>query len=204
MLTLNNINIDINNERLISNLSFTLFPSACLNIYGSNGSGKSTLLKHISSLSRIEKGKISYNGIDVSEAIDEYRWLVSFLGHANSLSNELSVNENIRFWAGINNREETTDAALSCLNLLEYSNKKIANLSAGLKRKVALTKLLVSNSSIWFLDEPFANLDKESRKSFCDVIQTRCSSGAIVIITSHDPLTDFPMMHLNLQDFQNE
>lgn len=204
MLTLNNISISRNYSELISNLSITLFGGACLNLYGSNGCGKTTLLNMLASLTEIAKGKLLFNKTEVTEAIDEYRLLISYIGHKNSLTESFTVRENLEFWAAINSKLEAVEAALTCFNLQDLDDIKIEKLSAGQKRRVALARLLVSNSIIWLLDEPFANLDKKSEDLLKDVIKAKTQQNGIVIVTSHTPIDDKAMLHINLEELRNE
>lgn len=204
MLTLNNISIFRNYSELISNLSVTLFGGACLNLYGSNGSGKTTLLNKLASLTEIAKNSLLFNKVDVTQAIDEYRLLISYIGHKNSLTENFTVRENLKFWASINNKQEAVDAALTCFNLQDIADQKARELSAGQKRRAALARLLVSNSIIWLLDEPFANLDKKSEELFKDVINAKTQQNGIVIITSHTPIDSKRMLHINLEELKNE
>jgi heme exporter protein A len=204
MLTLNNIAITRNYSELISNLSVTLFGGACLNLYGSNGCGKTTLLNKLASLTTIAKGTLLFNKVEVTKAIDEYRLLISYIGHKNSLTENFTVRENLEFWAGINNKIEAVEAALTCFNLQDISDSKVSELSAGQKRRAALARLLVSNSIIWLLDEPFANLDKKSEDLLKDVIKAKTQQNGIVIITSHTPIDDKGMLHIQLDELRNE
>ncbi len=202
MLTCQNITISKGNNNILQGLGFSLFQGSCLNIHGANGSGKTSLINYIASLSDTQRSSIFINNNDVLQSLDEYKNLICYIGHRNALSLELSVLDNLKFWARILNREITLDAAIECFKLAPYLNFPVRKLSQGWQRKVALAKLLISDAKIWLLDEPFSNLDNESSLYLLDLIKIRCNQKGIVIFTSHTPIIQQNITHLQISDFQ--
>jgi heme exporter protein A len=200
MLTLDNIAITRNGREVISNFSVTIFPGTCLVISGKNGSGKTTLLKHLSGINNYGSGYIYFNNIDVSNHIDEYHSMICHVGHNNALSSELTVSENLNYWANINNRVETVPAALSVFGLYDLLEYPVGTLSQGWQRKVALTRLLLSGAEIWYLDEPYANLDIESCEALDNMISAKTNNNGIVVIASHKPEPVLNSIYINLDD----
>jgi heme exporter protein A len=203
MLTCQNITISRGYNILIEKLGFSLFQGSCLNIYGANGCGKTTLMNYLASLSDVSKSSIIVNNIDVLDALDEYRQIMCYIGHKNALRPELTVLENLKFWAKLQHREITLPAAMECFGLTEYADYPIHKLSQGWQRKVALSKLLISDARIWLLDEPFANLDQEGIEYLQNLIKIRCDQKGVVIFTSHTPISNTNVCHLNLKDFSS-
>ncbi len=201
MLTCQNIEISRGYKTLINNFGVSLFKGSCLNIFGNNGSGKTTLLNYLVSLSEVKQNTILVNQTDILKAQDEYKQLICYIGHNNALYEELTVLENLMFWARIWQREITVPSALECFGLSGYQNYPIHKLSQGWKRKVALARLLISDAKIWILDEPFANLDKASSDYLENLFKIRCNQKGIVIFTSHTPYAGEQITYLNLKDF---
>jgi len=203
MLTLNNLNVTVSDHELLSNISITLFPGSIINFYGSNGIGKTSLLRKISSLEFIENEQILYNEYDVNKALDEYRVLLSYVGHENGLMENKTVFQNLEFWANIYNIEEAISASIKCFDLGQYIATPVSKLSKGWRRKVSLAKLLLNNSPVWIIDEPFANLDEPSIANLKNVFSGKVNQNGIVIIANHQKLEDENVINFNLEEFKN-
>ena len=203
MLSFENINISIDNKKIINNISLTLFPGTVICVHGQNGTGKTSFLNILSSLSKPQTGKIYFNDYDINQALDEYQSFVTYIGHNNVLDEELTVVENLRFWAKIRNMEHALNASLVLFNLSQYSNTAVSKLSQGFKKKVELTKLLLTQTVIWLLDEPFVNLDHAGKTNLLELINTKAANNGIIILTAQEPMFDTKrnIVNLSLQDY---
>ena len=172
-------------NELFSNLSFELNSGEILKISGANGSGKTSLLKIIAGLNSAESGRLSINNNKVGSY--EYQSDIFYLGHLPALSPELHCKENLDYLTQLNSR--SSDHALSealtnvGLNNIEY--EYAANLSAGQKRRVALSALFITQSNVWLLDEPFTALDADGINVIETQITKHCDDGGICVITTH-------------------
>jgi len=202
MLTFNKINVSVNGIDLVKDFSLTIFHGACVIIKGKNGSGKTTLLKSLSGIVALGSGKIFYNENDIINHIKEYNSLICHIGHGNALNLELTVLENLEYWATLNNRIDTITAASIVFDLQELFHTKVGNLSKGWQRKVALTRLLLTNAEIWFLDEPYTNLDQASCTILDNLIFSKCSQNGIVIVASHIKENIFNSINVCMEDFK--
>ena len=201
MLTLNNIDVSFDGDKILSPFSVTLFESCCLNIHGANGTGKTSLLKSILGLNGIETGMLRYNKQDVANHIDEYRLMTEYVGHNIGLNDNFSVAENLSLWTDLYGTEMMLASALYTMQLEAQVDKKVKTLSAGTKKRVALSKLLLSDSPIWFLDEPFANLDSSFKDIMLNMMRARCEQKGIVIFTSHDPMNENFITNFDIKDY---
>ncbi len=201
MLTCQNITIQRSGNIVLKNIGFSIFTGGCLNIYGANGSGKTSLINYIATFSDISKSTIFVNNIDILKALEEYKDLICYIGHKNALNLELTVYENLNFWAKMLGRESTLQSSIECFGLSHYSDYPVCKLSQGWQRKVALAKLLISDAKIWLLDEPFANLDHDGREYLINLIKIRCSQKGIVLFTSHQPIENNSFAQLKIEDF---
>lgn len=202
MISIQNLSLKNSNITLVKDLNVTLLQGACLNIFGENGSGKSTLLKYLANLIPIRKGNLFFDDQDVCNHLQEYRGMFEYCGHKLGLKDDLSVMQNLEFWAKIYGNQILLPAAIRTLDLESIIDLKGIKLSAGQRKRAALAKLILGNKKIWYLDEPFANLDPKYIERFINILKSRTEQSGIVILTSHAPIKDKFVQNLNLLDFK--
>ena len=200
MLCLERLSVIQNNGRLFQNLGITIFPGSMICVYGKNGVGKTSFLRAIAGIGNFN-GTIHYNECDIMEILSEYQTIVTYVGHHNALDYELSVIENLEFWAKLRNMEHAIAASFSLFELTPYEDTKICHLSQGWARKVELTKLLLTQTIIWVLDEPFVNLDQKGVDRLIEIMNVRCMNSGIVIFTAQLPCIHDNVINLNLEDY---
>lgn len=200
MLSLNSVCINTNKLSLIANLSLTLLPSAIVYLKGKNGSGKTSLLRTIAGIQELSNGYISFgkNNTPIENFQKPY---CVYVGHKTGIKPELTVAQNIEFWAKIYNSPELVSAAIFYFKLEEYANTKCYELSAGQKQKVALARLLACSSQIWLLDEPESNLDPTSKQLLNNLIISKANSGGIIIASSHHEISIKSALIINIEDY---
>jgi heme ABC exporter ATP-binding subunit CcmA len=155
---------------------------------GPNGAGKTSLLRVCAGLLPVERGQARVLGIDLAEDRAAVRERVGILGHANGLYLDLTVRQNIEFWAGlIQASADEVDAALSHVGLSgRLAEVRASQLSAGQRRRVALARLIIRRAELWLLDEPHAGLDSQARDELDATLRTAVEVGATVIVASHE------------------
>ena len=175
-------------ERMIvCDVSFRLNAGDALVITGENGSGKSTLLRAVAGLLPLAAGRVIVAGPGAEDC--EVRELIHYLGHQNGMKGALTVRENLDFWqAFCGNPWMDVEDALEQVNLLHAIDLPFSYLSAGMKRRASIAKLLVSEKPVWVVDEPTAALDAASSDMFRGICQEFCSMGGILIAATHLPL----------------
>jgi heme exporter protein A len=177
-----NISCIRGNKLLFKNLNFKLNNKELLVIKGANGSGKTTLLKILSGLLKPISGSIIINKKNINILKDEYFKYFEYIGHENAIKTALTVRENLNFYLKIK-KNLTTKKIFNLKNLLDI---KIENLSAGEKRRISLSRLILSNSKIWFLDEPTNGLDKINTVIFFKILKQHLQLNGLAIVASHD------------------
>ena len=184
-LTVNNLSCQRGYNLLFENLSFNLSPGEVLRISGPNGSGKTSLLKIISGLNSSESGSITYNQSEVSS--EKYQLETLYLGHYAPLSSELSCIENLEYLTNLSTEiiSPNFHNALKEVGLKNYKHELAGNLSAGQKRRIALSLLFISQSKVWLLDEPFTSLDSDGIKIIESQIEKHRLEGGVCILTTH-------------------
>jgi len=157
-------------------------------LQGPNGASKTSILRVCAGLLPIERGSGRVLGIDLVTQRDEVRSRVGLLGHSNGLYLDLTVEQNIRFWASmVNATEEEIVRAMSLMRIDgRLSSVKTARLSAGQRRRCALASLIVRRAEIWLLDEPHAGLDAQGRDELDSVLRHAVSAGATIVLASHE------------------
>ena len=171
-------------------------------VQGPNGAGKSTLLRVCAGLLRIESGRAEVLGHDLVADRAAVRRSVGLLGHDTALYDDLTVEENLRFWARASRiDDEAVPAALDRLGVAERLREvAVRNLSAGQRRRTALAAVVVRRPRLWLLDEPHSGLDQGGRDLIDQVILDAASAGATVMLASHelDRTLDLATRHLTV------
>lgn len=192
----------IRGERLLfDHLGFSLKPGSALVLRGANGCGKSTLLRMLAGLMPPAAGEVTWQGKPVQGNASFIESML-YIGHQNALKPELSVYDNIQYWAALKDTEMLVPAAMQFFNLWAMGEMPLGQLSAGWQRRVALARLLAIPSLIWLLDEPAANLDADGAEMLEGLINTRLKQGGIVVLSSHSEKTPKDSAVLQLEDFR--
>ena len=184
-LSVNNLSCQRGYNLLFEKLSFELNSGEVLRISGQNGSGKTSLLKIIAGLNSPELGSLEF---DQNKSNSEtYQIETLYLGHYAALSSELSCIENLEYLTNLNTEilSPNFHDALKEVGLENYEYESAGNLSAGQKRRVALSLLFISQSKVWLLDEPFTALDSDGIKIIENQIEKHCANGGLCILTTH-------------------
>jgi heme exporter protein A len=174
-------------ERLVfRDFSFTVAAGGALVLAGPNGSGKSTLLRLLAGLVRPAAGRLLWNGADALADLALHGREVAYLGHQDAVKPGLTVAENVRFSAAVSGRP--IDAALAAVGLEALADLPARMLSAGQKRRLALSRLVLSAAPLWLLDEPTLGLDTSSIERFESLLAAHRARGGLVVAATHVPL----------------
>jgi heme ABC exporter ATP-binding subunit CcmA len=159
-------------------------------LVGPNGAGKSTLLRLCAGLVSLADGEGRVLGCDLRRDRGRLRRRVGYLGHANGLYDELTVAENVRFWARAAGVEDWAVRSEEAMDLLAVSvrTRQLAagRLSAGQRRRAALAALVVRRPELWLLDEPHAGLDAAARDELDALVRAAVAAGATALVASHE------------------
>jgi heme ABC exporter ATP-binding subunit CcmA len=155
---------------------------------GPNGAGKSTLLRVCAGLLPVSAGEASVLGVDLRDDRAAVRQRVGLLGHATFLYDELTVADNVTFWARAARAD--LDDARHAMDRLGLSGRlrdvAVARLSAGQRRRVAIAVVVARRPELWLLDEPHAGLDADGRDLLDALVTEAASAGATVLMASHE------------------
>ena len=157
-------------------------------LQGPNGAGKTSLLLVCAGLLPIERGTGHVLGIDLATNREAIRSRVGLLGHANGLYLDLTVMQNLQFWAStVDATASEVSTAMATMRIDgRLADVKASQLSAGQRRRCALASLIVRRAEIWLLDEPHAGLDAAGRDELDALLRSAVTSGATVVLASHE------------------
>ena len=197
-LIVNNLSCQRGYKLLFENLSFELNSGEVLKISGPNGSGKTSLMKILAGLSSFETGSIDYDDTKINS--ERYNLDFLYLGHLAALSPELSCLENLKYTMRLGNDSLDLDFsdALKKVGLKKFENELVGKLSAGQKKRIALSLLFITQSKVWLLDEPFSALDSKAIKIIETRVEDHCNSGGICILTTHQECNIKNMKEISL------
>ncbi|MGB0959272.1 MAG: heme ABC exporter ATP-binding protein CcmA [Halocynthiibacter sp.] len=158
---------------VLQGVNFELFEGEALIFRGPNGIGKTTLLRTIAGLQPAMSGRVNMNP-------DE----VVYAAHADALKASLTVVENLEFWANVYGGGPIAPA-IEAFNLKGLEDRAAHNLSAGQKRRLGLSRLMVCGRKIWALDEPTVSLDAASVGLFAQAVKAHLAQGGAALIATH-------------------
>ena len=191
MLELKHIHKTYDGKPLLADISFTVAEGETVCLLGASGSGKSTLLRMIARLESPDSGFISFNGLDLSNTPPH---LLDFglVFQDYSLFPHLSVNDNVAFGLKMRRKgqheiAERVDMMLRLVNLENFGDRKIADLSGGEQQRVALARALAIEPRLLMFDEPLGALDKKLKDSLLNELRTILHKTKIpAIYVTHD------------------
>ena len=171
-------------------LSFEVRKGEIFGFLGANGAGKTTTIRILCGLSKPTSGEIRVAGFDVYTETEKIKRNIGYMSQKFSLYEDLTILENIRFFAGIygiygEKRRTKTKEMLDKLNLENDKNRLISSLPLGWKQKIAFSVAVFHDPAIVFLDEPTGGVDPITRRKFWDMIYEAAHHGTTVFVTTH-------------------
>jgi ABC-2 type transport system ATP-binding protein len=174
--------------RALDGLSVLVPSGISFGLLGPNGAGKTTLIRAVAGLLRLRRGRLRVLGEAPSRRTSER---IGYMPQLHSLYMELSVQQNVEFFAriyGLNDRADRTRAvqeAVQLVGLWPRRGDSVAKLSGGMKQRVSLACAIVHNPPLLLLDEPTVGLDPELRAAFWEHFRELNGLGVTIIISSH-------------------
>ena len=174
----------------VDQVSFTVQSGEVLGFLGPNGSGKTTTIRMLCGLLTPTEGTASIMGIDVFKNPEQIKPLIGYMSQKFSLYDDLTVLENLQFYAGVyevpeSEEKKRIDEILHLAGLQERTESFTLELSGGWRQRLALGCAILHRPKLLFLDEPTSGVDPVARREFWDLIYEMASQGTTVFITTH-------------------
>jgi ABC-2 type transport system ATP-binding protein len=174
----------------VDNVTFETQPGEVFGFLGPNGSGKSTTIRILCGLLHPTSGYAEVAGLNVVRSAELIRGRIGYMSQKFSLYSDLTVIENLRFYAGLYNvvgrqLKDRLEWALAMAGLTGRETSLTATLSGGWKQRLALGCAVLHRPQIIFLDEPTSGVDPVSRRRFWELIQEMSAEGVTVFVTTH-------------------
>jgi ABC-2 type transport system ATP-binding protein len=178
-------------ERLaVRDLTFTTRAGEIFGVLGPNGAGKSTTIRMLCGILDPSGGRALVVGHDVAREPEKVKARIGYMTQRFSLYDDLTVSENLRFYAGLygvpwRRRRARVDEVIARAGLSDRRGQLAGTLSGGWKQRLALACSTIHEPPLLFLDEPTAGVDPVSRREFWDQIHRLSAEGTTVLVTTH-------------------
>ncbi|MFN2159949.1 MAG: ABC transporter ATP-binding protein [Anaerolineales bacterium] len=171
----------------VDNVTFQINQGEVVGYLGPNGSGKTTTIRMLLGLLQPSKGSATVLGYDSVQQSEQVRSNSGYMSQKFSLYWELTVSENLAFYAGIYGvkEKERVEEILDITGLHNVQKQQVNQLSTGWRQRLALGTAIVHNPPLLFLDEPTSGVDPNARRAFWDLIYDYVGRGATALVTTH-------------------
>lgn len=173
----------------IDTIDLTVESGQLYGLVGPDGAGKTTILRILSTVIKPTSGSAHLAGFDVIKQSEDVRSLLGYMPQAFSLYPDLTVKENLKFFADINGvpareQKQRIDELLEFARLTEFSTRRSENLSGGMRKKLALACALIHEPKILLLDEPTTGVDPVSRRELWHLLAKVIQQGVTVLVST--------------------
>jgi ABC-2 type transport system ATP-binding protein len=173
--------------KAVNNISFSIKKGEIFGLLGPNGAGKSTTFKMLCGLTTPTEGMAMVGGISLDKSPSDARSLIGYMAQKFSLYNNLTVIQNLKFFAGIYPVPSTNviDEMLTTFNMQDYKTSKTSELPLGFKQRLALACAIMHQPPILFLDEPTSGVDPITRREFWTQMNALAECGITILVSTH-------------------
>jgi len=175
------------NIKAVDDISFNVEKGEMFGLVGPDGAGKTTTIRNLCGLLKPDSGKITLLDIDLDKHKKEAQNKIGYLSQKFSLYGDLSVDENIEFFAdihGVKNYFDRRNELLEFTRLIPFRDRPADKLSGGMKQKLALACSLIHRPKILFLDEPTTGVDPVSRRDFWKILSGLIKDGITILMST--------------------
>ncbi|MCG3142381.1 MAG: ABC transporter ATP-binding protein NatA [Anaerolineae bacterium] len=176
-------------KQALKSTTLTIEAGQIVALAGPNGAGKSTLLRILATLSRPTRGRAAVNGVEIPQGAMQARASIGYVGHQTLLYDELSVVENLRYYARLYALERA-DARIGDVAKQVGIEKRLGDavrtLSRGYQQRAALARALLHRPKVYLFDEPWTGLDQSSSHILTGIFEQARQAGAAVLFSSHE------------------
>ncbi|AWK02949.1 ABC transporter [Flavobacterium crocinum] len=174
----------------VDKITFEVQKGEIFGFLGANGAGKTTAMRMLCGLSKPTSGEANIAGFDVYKETEKIKKNIGYMSQKFSLYDDLTVLENINFFAGIYGLSDTeiksnSHSLIDSLGMRDLADKRVSSLPLGWKQKLAFSTAIIHKPEIVFLDEPTGGVDPLTRRQFWDLIYEASGNGITIFVTTH-------------------
>jgi ABC-2 type transport system ATP-binding protein len=189
LVEISNLTKTYGSIRAVDNFSFVADKGEILALVGPDGAGKTSIFRAMCGLINYDSGQIKIAGFDVSRDFEKIKPILGYMPQTFSLYPDLSVEENLYFYAGLFGQDrqqfnEKKRLLYQFSGLGPFHNRRAGALSGGMKQKLALSCALVHDPEVLVLDEPTTGVDPLSRRQFWDILKNLRADGSSIVIST--------------------
>ena len=177
-------------QPVLRGVDFTARDGESVVLFGINGAGKSTLLNLLSTRYRMQAGLYLLNGRDAAREPELLRAALLYVGHHTHLYGHLTAVENLRFFTDLRDLTCSGDqlmAAVNAAGLAKAAHRPVRGFSAGMRKRLALARMLLTRPSLLLLDEPYSSLDTQGVTWLNELLRDYTQQGGTLVMATHDP-----------------
>jgi len=176
-------------KTVLRGVDFEVRPGEFVALLGPNGAGKTTFLRILASLSRPSMGEVTIAGFNMKHQAAQVRARLGVVSHLPLLYNDLTAEENLRFYArmyNVANQESRITEVLEMVGLENRRRDLVRTFSRGMQQRLAIGRAVIHDPDVILFDEPYTGLDQDASAMLDGVLRTVAAQGRTVVMTSHD------------------
>jgi len=190
MIIIENLTKVYGEVKAVEDLNLVIRPGEIFGFLGPNGAGKTTTIRILTTLTKPTSGHARINGFDVLREPLKVKMAIGVVQQHISLDRDLTVRENMEVYARLHHlkpseRRQRITELLNYVELEDESNRIVADLSGGMKRRLMIARALIHRPKLLFLDEPTVGLDAQTRRRLWELIRRMNLDGTTVLLTTH-------------------
>lgn len=173
------------NHVAVKDVNLSIARGESFALLGPNGAGKTTIIRILSTLLKPTSGGVKINGFDLTGEPEKVKKSIGVVSHNSFLYDELTVRENLEFYAALYEAEACIEDLLEKLEISSIRDEYVKNLSRGMRQRLSIARAIVHEPGILLLDEPSVGLDLKSRQAFYEMLKELHSKSTTILLTTH-------------------
>jgi heme exporter protein A len=173
----------------LANVNLSIEAGEFVTLVGPNGAGKTTLLRILATLTRPTEGSVLINGLDPIKAGEAARRTIGFLSHRTLLYDDLTAEQNLRFYAQMYDLDDGSARITDLLEQVGLTARRhdlVRTFSRGMQQRLAVARAVLHRPQVLFLDEPYTGLDPNAAQVLTDLLAKLAGAGCTVLLTTHN------------------
>ena len=172
----------------LAGVDLSIGPAEFVTLVGPNGAGKTTLLRILATLSRPSAGTVHICGLDAGRDGEQIRRRIGFLSHRTLLYDDLTADQNLRFYARMYDIPEESVRVSDLLDRVGLGMRRqdrVQTFSRGMKQRLAVARAVLHEPEVLLLDEPYTGLDPQAAQTLTDLLLELAGEGRVILLTTH-------------------